>query len=69
MTLKAAIETLATTYQSLDLVAQGCVVDAAEVNAALKAAEPDSVEAVCLGYLAKYNPFVPTPKKQVTQAE
>jgi len=44
-------------------------VDAAEVNAALKAAEPDSVEAVCLGYLAKYNPFVPTPKKQVTQPE
>lgn len=69
MTLKAAMETLATTYQSLDLVARGCVVDAGEVDTALKAAEPDSVEAVCLSYLAKYNPFVPTPKKQVTQPE
>lgn len=62
MTLKAAIKTLSTTYQSLDLVAQGCVVDAAEVDAALKAAEPDSVDAVCLQVLAKYNPYVPKPK-------
>jgi len=69
MTLEAAIETLATTYQSLDLMAQGCVVDAAEVDAALKAANPDSVEAVCLGYLAKYNPYVSTPTKKVTQPE
>jgi hypothetical protein len=69
MTLEAALQTLATTYQSLDLVARGCVVDAAEVDTALKAAEPDSVEAVCLSYLAKYNPFVPMPIKQVTQPE
>ena len=69
MTLEAALQTLATTYQSLDLVARGCVVDAAEVDTALKAAEPDSVEAVCLSYLAKYNPFVPTPIKKVTQPE
>jgi hypothetical protein len=62
MTLKAAIKLLSSTYQSLDIVAQGCVVDAAEVDAALKAAEPDTVEAVCLQVLAKYNPFVPTPK-------
>lgn len=62
MTLEAAIEALSTTYKSLDLVAQGWVVDAAEVDAALKAAEPDSVEAVCLQVLAKYNPYVPKPK-------
>ena len=62
MTLKAAIKLLSSTYQSLDIVAQGCVVDAAEVDAALKAAEPDTVEAVCLQVLAKHNPFVPTPK-------
>ena len=62
MTLKAAIKTLSSTYQSLDLVAQGCTVDAAEVDAALKAAEPDTVEAVCLQALAKYNPYTP-PKK------
>jgi hypothetical protein len=59
MTLAAAIKLLSSTYQSLDLVAQGCSVDAAEVDAALQAAEPDSVEAVCLGYLAKYNPYTP----------
>jgi len=63
MTLKDAIEALSTTYQSLDIVAQGCVVDAAEVAAALKAADPDSVEAVCLSYLAKYNPYTPPTKK------
>jgi len=62
MTLKAAIKLLSSTYQSLDIVAQGCVVDAAEVDAALKAAEPDTVEAVCLQVLAKHNPFVPQQK-------
>lgn len=62
MTLKAAIKTLSSTYQSLDLVAQGCTVDAAEVDAALKEAEQGSVDEVCLRYLAKYNPYKP-PKK------
>jgi hypothetical protein len=62
MTLKDAIETLSTTHQSLDLVAQGCVVDAAEVDAALKLAEPDTVEAVCLQVLAKHHPYIPKPK-------
>ncbi len=62
MTLKAAIKLLSSTYQSLDIVAQGCIVDAAEVDAALKAAEPDTVEAVCLQVLAKHNPFIPQPK-------
>ena len=62
MTLAAAIKLLSSTYQSLDIVAQGCIVDAAEVDAALKAAEPDTVEAVCLQVLAKHNPFIPQPK-------
>ena len=62
MTLEAAIEALSTTYQSLDLVAQGCIVDAVEVDAALKAAEPDTVEAVCLQVLAKHNPYTPKTK-------
>jgi hypothetical protein len=62
MTLKAAIKLLSSTYQSLDIVAQGCVVDAAEVDAALKAAEPDTVEAVCLQVLAKHNPYTPKTK-------
>jgi hypothetical protein len=59
MTLKAAIKLLSTTYQSLDVVAQGCIVDAAEVDAALKEAERGSVDEVCLRYLAKYNPYTP----------
>lgn len=63
MTLKAAIKMLAATYQSLDVVAQGCIVDAAEVDAALKEVEQGSVEEVCLRYLAKYNPYVP-PKQE-----
>jgi hypothetical protein len=59
MTVAAAIKLLGSTYQSLDLTAQGCPVDAAEVHAALQSAEPDSVESICLGYLAKYNPYTP----------
>ena len=62
MTLAAAIELLSSTYQSLDIAAQGCPVDASEVDAALQAAEPDSVEAVCLRCLAKYNPYTPAAK-------
>ena len=59
MTVAAAIKLLGSTYQSLDLVAQGCPVDAAEVYAALQVADPDSVEAICLRCLAKYNPYTP----------
>ena len=62
MTVAAAIKLLGSTYQSLDLTAQGCPVDAAEVHEALQAAEPDSVEAICLSYLAKYNSYTPPPK-------
>jgi hypothetical protein len=55
MTVEDAIEVLSTTYQSLDAVAQGMVVDAEELEDAIAAAEADSVEAVCLKVLSKYN--------------
>jgi hypothetical protein len=55
MTVEDAVEVLSTTYQSLDAVAQGMVVDVEELADALAAAEEDSVEAVCLKVLNKYN--------------
>jgi len=55
MTVEQALEILSTTYQSLDAVAQGMVVDAEELEDAIAAAEADSVEAVCLKVLSKYN--------------
>ena len=55
MTVEDAVEVLSTTYQSLDAVAQGMVVDVEELEDAIAAAEADSVEAVCLKVLNKYN--------------
>ena len=55
MTVEDAVEILSTTYQSLDAVAQGMVVDVEELEDAIAAAETDSVEAVCLKVLSKYN--------------
>lgn len=55
MTVEDAVEVLSTTYQSLDTVAQGMVVDVEELEDAIAAAEADSVEAVCLKVLSKYN--------------
>ena len=55
MTVEDALEVLSTTYQSLDAVAQGMVVDVEELEDAIAAAEADSVEAVCLKVLSKYN--------------
>ena len=55
MTVEEAVEILSTTYQSLDAVAQGMVVDVEELEDAIAAAEADSVEAVCLKVLSKYN--------------
>ena len=55
MTVEDAVEVLSTTYQSLDAVAQGMIVDAEELEDAIAAAEADSVEAVCLKVLSKYN--------------
>jgi hypothetical protein len=55
MTVEDAVEILSTTYQSLDAVAQGMVVDVEELEDAIAAAEADSVEAVCLKVLSKYN--------------
>lgn len=64
-TLAQAIETLVTTYSSLDSVAQGLVVDGKEVADALALATPDTAEFVALTVLAKYNPYTkPTKTKQ-----
>lgn len=56
MKVADAVEVLATTYQSLDAVAQGLEVKSSELVAALAKAKPDTVEFVCLTVLAKYNP-------------
>ena len=55
MTVEEAVEVLSTTYLALDAVAKGMVVDAEKLADALAAAEEDSVEAVCLKVLSKYN--------------
>ena len=55
MTVEEAVEILSTTYLALDSVAKGMVVDAEELQDAIAAAEEDSVEAVCLKVLSKYN--------------
>ena len=60
MKVADAVEVLATTFQSLDLVAQGLTVTASEVATALAKAKPDTTEFVCLTILAKYNPVVET---------
>jgi hypothetical protein len=56
MKVADAVEVLATTYQSLNFVAQGLEVKASEVAAALAKAKPDTAEFICLTVLAQYNP-------------
>ena len=58
--LTAALEVLTSTYQDLDTIARGLVVDAAEVAQALSSTESDSAEGVALRVLAKHNPYTPT---------
>ena len=55
--LTAALEVLTSTYQDLDTIARGLVVDAAEVAQALSSTESDSAEGVALRVLAKHNPY------------
>lgn len=55
MTVEEAVEILSNTYQSLDVIARGMVVNAEELQDAIAAAEEDSVEAICLQVLNKYN--------------
>lgn len=57
--LTAALEVLTSTYQDLDTIARGLVVDAAEVAQALSSTESDSAEGVALRVLAKHNPYTP----------
>lgn len=58
MKVADAVSVLATTYLSLDVVARGLEVTAAEVTAALAKAKPDTVEFVCLTVLAQYNSVI-----------
>ena len=55
--LDAVLVAMATSYSDPELFARGQVVDAKEVSEALAKADPDTVEAVCLRILAKYNPY------------
>lgn len=67
MNLQQAIEELTSTYQSLDLVAQGLPVDGKEVANALALATPDTAEYVALTFLAKYNAYTESVKKSKTE--
>jgi len=67
MKVADAVEVLATTYQSLDLVAQGLQVTASEVATALAKAKPDTTEFVCLTVLARYNPVAQVIEEQTTE--
>lgn len=67
MSLEQAIETLTSTYQSLDVVAQGLSVDPKEVDDALKAAKPDTAEYVALTVLQKYNPYTLKQEKKIVK--
>lgn len=67
MSLEQAIETLTSTYQSLDVVAQGLLVDPKEVDDALKAAQPDTAEYVALTVLQKYNPYTSKQEKKIVK--
>jgi len=67
MKVADAVEVLATTFQSLDLVAQGLEVKASEVATALAKAKPDTTEFVCLTVLAKFNPVIEQQAKQTEE--
>lgn len=60
--LELAVQELTAARGDLEIIARSLPVDAAEVNAALAAAAPDSAEGVALRLLAKYNPIVQTVK-------
>jgi hypothetical protein len=66
MKVADAVEMLATTFQSLDSVAQGLEVKASEVATALAKAKPDTTEFVCLTVLAKFNPVIEQQIEQQT---
>ena len=67
MNVADAVKVLATTYQSLDLVAQGLEVTASEVATALANAKPDTTEFVCLTVLARYNLVAQVIEEQTTE--
>ena len=55
--LDAVLAVMASSYSDPDLLGRGQVVNAKEVADALAKVAPDTVEAVCLKILAKYNPY------------
>jgi len=68
MKVADAVEVLANTYQSLDVVARGLEVQASEVATALAKAKPDTAEYVALTVLAKFNPVaVSAPSETSTE--
>lgn len=68
MKVADAVEVLAKTYQSLDVVARGLEVQASEVATALAKAKPDTAEYVALTVLAKFNPVaVSAPSETSTE--
>jgi hypothetical protein len=69
MNLSDAVDTLTSTYSSLDSVAVGLQVDPKEVFDALSKAEVDTAEFVALSVLAKYNPYMPITKLKKTIEE
>lgn len=56
-TLESAVDLLVSTYQDLDVIARGLVVDPQEIADALAIADSDSAEAIVLRMLQKYNPI------------
>lgn len=67
MSLQQAIDELTSTYQSLDVVAKGLLVNAKEVHDALKLAQPDTAEYVALSVLQKHNPYTAKQDKKIEQ--
>lgn len=69
MNLSDAVDTLTSTYSSLDSVAVGLQVGPKEVFDALSKAEVDTAEFVALSVLAKHNPYMPITKLKKTIEE
>ena len=69
MLVEEAVEIMAATYKPLSVVALGLPVDAEEVAAAFAAADPDTVEYVCLKVLAELHPVPVVSPAEVTPEE
>ena len=63
MIIDEAVEILASTYKPLSVVAMGLPVDAEEAAEAFAAADPESVEYVCLKALVEAHPIPVIPEE------